>query len=100
MGRASGVAAVVDALAMPAIDGIMELLETGEGISGDSSRNRDCAQTFTTFADVRQARRSPVCDATTSGGLLIAVSPAAAPSLPSPIVGEIVDGEAGTVAVR
>jgi hypothetical protein len=40
-------------------------------------------------------RRRLVCDATTSGGLLVAVGPDAAPSLPGPIVGEVVAGEPG-----
>lgn len=101
LGRASGVAAVIDASAVPAIDGVMELLENGDGVSGGSQRNRDYAETFTTFGSgVAEARRSLLCDATTSGGLLIAVAPAAATSLPGPIVGEIVDGEPGAITVR
>ncbi|HEX4345461.1 MAG TPA: selenide, water dikinase SelD [Solirubrobacteraceae bacterium] len=101
LGRASGVAAVVDANAVPAIDGVMELLEAGEGVSGGSGRNREYAKTFTTFEHrVSEARRSLVCDATTSGGLLIAVAPEAASSLPGPVVGEIVEGEPGAIAVR
>jgi len=101
LGRASGVAAVIDASAVPAIEGVMELLAGGDAVSGGSARNRDYAETFTTFGrDVPEARRSLVCDATTSGGLLIAVAPEAAPSLPGPIVGEIVDGEPGAITVR
>jgi len=101
LGRASGVAAVIDASAVPAIDGVMELLEGDDAVSGGSRRNRDYAETFTTFADgVTESRRRLVCDATTSGGLLVAVAPDAASSLPGPIVGEIVAGEPGAVAVR
>ena len=44
--------------------------------------------------------RRLVCDATTSGGLLIAVAPAGAMSLPGPVVGEIVAGEPGAISVR
>jgi selenide,water dikinase len=101
LGRASGVAAVIDAAAVPAIDGVLELLEGDDAVSGGSRRNREYAETFTTFAqDVPESRRRLVCDATTSGGLLVAVTPAAAASLPGPVVGEIVAGEPGAIAVR
>ena len=49
LGRASGVAAVIDASAVPAIDGVLELLAGDDGVSGGSRRNRDYAETFTTF---------------------------------------------------
>jgi selenide, water dikinase len=101
LGRASGVAAVIDAAAVPAIDGVLELLWTNEAVSGGSRRNRDYAETFTSYRPgVDEARRRLLCDATTSGGLLVAVAPEAAPALPGPIVGEIVDGEPGAIAVR
>ncbi|MDQ3631415.1 MAG: selenide, water dikinase SelD, partial [Actinomycetota bacterium] len=101
LGRASGVAAVIDAAAVPAIDGVIELLEGDDAISGGSRRNRDYAETFTTFGPgVAEARRRLVCDATTSGGLLVALVPEAALSLPGPVVGEIVAGEPGAIAVR
>ncbi|MFP5363495.1 MAG: selenide, water dikinase SelD [Thermoleophilia bacterium] len=101
LGRASCVAAVIDAAAVPAIDGVLELLEAGDGVSGGSRRNRDYAETFTRFARaVPESRRRLLCDATTSGGLLVAVAPDAAASLPGPVVGEIVAGEPGAVAVR
>ena len=101
LGRASGVAAVVDAAAVPAIEGVLDLLEADDAVSGGSRRNRDYAETFTSFAaDVPESRRRLVCDATTSGGLLVAVAPEAALSLPGPVVGEVVAGEAGAIAVR
>ena len=101
LGRASGVAAVVDASAVPAIEGALELLAGDDAVSGGSRRNREYAATFTSFAaDVAESRRRLVCDATTSGGLLVAVAPAAAPTLPGPVVGEIVDGEPGAISVR
>ncbi|HEV2777435.1 MAG TPA: selenide, water dikinase SelD [Solirubrobacteraceae bacterium] len=101
LGRASGVAAVLDAAAVPAIEGVLDLLEADDAVSGGSRRNRDYAETFTSFAaDVPESRRRLVCDATTSGGLLVAVAPEAASSLPGPVVGEVVAGEAGAIAVR
>ena len=51
LGRASGVAAVIDAPAVPAIDGVMDLLEGDDAVSGGSRRNREYAETFTTFAE-------------------------------------------------
>ncbi len=101
LGRASGVAAMIDSTTVPAIDGVLELLEGDDAVSGGSRRNREYAEAFTTFAeDVAESRRRLVCDATTSGGLLVAVAPEAAPSLPGAIVGEIVAGEPGAIAVR
>jgi selenide,water dikinase len=101
LGRASGVAAVVQASAVPAIDGVLELLGSNDAVSGGSRRNREYAATFTTFADgVEPARERLICDATTSGGLLVAVAREAAGALPGPIVGEIVTGEPGAIAVR
>jgi len=101
LARASGVAAVIDASAVPAIEGALELLQGDDAVSGGSRRNRDYAETFSTFGDdVAEARRRLVCDATTSGGLLIAVAREAASSLPGPIVGEIVAGEPGAITVR
>jgi selenide,water dikinase len=98
---ASGVAARVDAAALPALDGALELLEGEDAVSGGSARNREYAATFSSFAEaVPEARRRLVCDATTSGGLLVAVAPQRAAELPGAVVGEIVDGAPGTIAVR
>ena len=56
---ASGLAAEVDAAAVPAIDGVEELLRGGDAVSGGSRRNREHAETFTRFADdVEEWRRS------------------------------------------
>jgi selenide,water dikinase len=101
LARASGVAAEVDAASVPAIAGVLELLADDEAVSGGSRRNREYAQGFTTFGDgVEEARRRLVCDATTSGGLLVAVAPERAASLPGPVIGAIVAGAAGTIVVR
>jgi selenide,water dikinase len=98
---ASGVAARVDAATVPALDGVLELLEGDSAVSGGSARNREYAETFTSFtSSVPEARRRLVCDATTSGGLLVAVAPERAGDLPGPVVGEIVGGAPGTIAVR
>ncbi len=101
LGRASGVAAVIDAAAVPAIDGVLELLAGDDaGLGRQPPQPRLRRDVHDVRPDVDEARRRLVCDATTSGGLLVAVAPEAAPSLPGPIVGEIVAGEPGAIAVR
>ncbi|HEU4658412.1 MAG TPA: selenide, water dikinase SelD [Capillimicrobium sp.] len=101
LARASGVAAEVDAAAVPAIDGVQELLEADGAVSGGSRRNRAHADGFTTFADtVPEWRRRLVTDATTSGGLLVAVPPDRAGDVPGTAIGRLTDGPAGRLAVR
>ena len=101
LARASGVAAVIDAAAVPAIEGVERLLEDGAAVSGGSHRNRAYADGFTHWEDgVPEWRRRLVCDATTSGGLLAAVAPEAADGLPGPVVGWLVAGSPGAITVR
>ena len=98
---ASGVAAEVDAAAVPAIDGVPELLADDAAVSGGSRRNRAHADGFTTWAEAVPAwRRRLVCDATTSGGLLAAVPPGTAGGVPGQVVGRLIGGPAGAIAVR
>jgi selenide,water dikinase len=98
---ASGLAADVQAAAIPAIDGVLELLADGESaVAGGTRRNRAHAETFATFgADVPENRRWLACDAMTSGGLLVAVSTDAAGRIPGAIIGRLVAGEPGTITV-
>jgi selenide,water dikinase len=99
---ASGLSAEIDAASVPAIDGVMALLEDGgEGaIAGGSRRNRAYAEQFATFADgVPEARRWLVCDAMTSGGLLAAVPSGRADALPGVVIGRLLEGPAGTISV-
>ncbi len=100
LARASGVAAEIEAAAVPAIPGVAELLEGDDAVSGGSQRNRDYAETFTSFAsDVPEWRRRLVCDATTSGGLLVAVPVAQAEAVPGPVVGRVTAGDPGALRV-
>jgi selenide,water dikinase len=100
---ASGLAATVDAAAVPAVSGaVLELLADPEqrAIAGGTRRNRDHAEQFTSFADtVPEAQRWLTCDAMTSGGLLAAVPPDAAQALPGTLIGRLVEGPAGTISV-
>jgi selenide,water dikinase len=98
--RESGLAAELDAGAVPAIEGVEALLRSEDGVNGGSRRNAEWAAGFATFADgVEEWRRRLVVDATTSGGLLVALPADAAARVPGTVVGRLVDGEAGTVTV-
>jgi selenide,water dikinase len=101
--EASGLAAELDAAAIPAIGGVMELLADGQGrsVSGGTRRNRDHAETFTTFAaSVPEPQRWLACDAMTSGGLLAALPEARADAMSGCVIGRLVEGPPGTIAVR
>lgn len=107
--RASGVAAEIDAASVPAIDGVLELLDgdrtdagAGEGaVSGGSRRNREYAAAFTTIAGaVPEARLRLLCDATTSGGLLVTVAEDRVAAMPGAVIGRVLAGEPGTILVQ
>jgi selenide,water dikinase len=100
---ASGVAAELQAAAIPAIDGVMALLARPDelAIAGGTRRNRAHAESFTRFGDATdESRRWLACDAMTSGGLLVALPVDRAHELPGAIVGQLLEGEPGTISVR
>jgi selenide,water dikinase len=109
LAESSGVAATVEAQAVPAIEGALDLLAAEDALSGGSRRNREFVAPFTRFsADVPEHRRALLCDAMTSGGLLVAVEPGrAAPmeralALAAPEsarIGALAEGESGTIAI-
>jgi selenide, water dikinase len=100
LARESGVAAEIDAAAVPAIVGVERLLADDGAVSGGSRRNREHAAGFATFAPgVAPWRERLVCDATTSGGLLVAVAPDRAGEVPGPVIGRLVVGPPGAVSV-
>ena len=99
---ASGVAAEVQARAVPAIAGVLELLALSDGaaVAGGTRRNRAHAEEFATFASgIPEERRWLVCDAMTSGGLLAAVPAENVALVPGAVIGWLVDGPAGTIRV-
>jgi selenide, water dikinase len=98
---ASGVAAEVAARSVPAIDGVIELLaDPGLAVAGGTRRNRAHSEEFSTFAPgVDEPHRWLVCDAMTSGGLLAAVAPELAETIPGSVVGRLRDGAAGSISV-
>lgn len=99
--RESGVAVDVDAEAVPAVPGARALLAAERGISGGTRRNADWAESFTRFdAGVAGWRRWLLNDATTSGGLLVAVPAGGENQITGAVVGRVVDGSPGTIHVQ
>jgi selenide, water dikinase len=101
--RESGLAAELHADVVPALDGVERLLSGEEpaGRSGGSRRNAAWAESFAVFDDgVAPWRRRLLADATTSGGLLVAVPADAAVRVPGATIGRLLDGLAGTIRVR
>jgi selenide,water dikinase len=107
---ASGAAATIDASRVPMFDGVPELVANG-AIPGGTKRNEEAAGEYTAWSrQLDGPTRTVLCDAQTSGGLLVAVEPGSAEDLiaallaqPTPaaaVIGEIVAGETGSVEVR
>jgi selenide,water dikinase len=99
LASASGVAAEVEASAVPALDGIEELLAGAEPpIAGGTRRNREWVEPWLEWADsVPEERRWLLCDAMTSGGLLVALPAGVAG--PGVRIGRLGEGEPGRIAV-
>lgn len=99
---ASGLAAEVQADTVPAIDGVLELLALPDepAVAGGTRRNRAHAEEFTSFgAEVPEQRLWLMCDAMTSGGLLVALHTEDADRVPGPVIGKLIDGEPGLINV-
>jgi selenide,water dikinase len=97
---ASGLAAVVEAEAVPVIGGVLELLADDRAVAGGSRNNRRYAEEFATFAaGVDEVHRRLVTDAMTSGGLLVALEPGRSGQVPGPVIGRLLEGEPGTITV-
>jgi selenide,water dikinase len=95
---ASGVSVEVEAAAVPAIAGSLELLSLDEPpIAGGTRRNREWVEAFVDWdAGVPESLRWLLCDAMTSGGLLVAARDPA----PGTRIGRVLDGaEAGRIRV-
>jgi selenide,water dikinase len=99
LAAASGVAAEIDAAAIPAIDGVLALLDDDRAVAGGSRRNRADAESFTTWGSVEEPLRRLACDAMTSGGLLAAVAPSRVAEIDGWVVGRLVSGTAGSIGV-
>jgi selenide,water dikinase len=91
MALASGVSLEIDAAAVPAITGSVDLLSLDEPpIAGGTRRNREWVEQFVSWdPGVAESLRWLLCDAMTSGGLLIAAADA-----PGVRIGRVTDAEA------
>jgi selenide,water dikinase len=96
----SAVAARLESASIPRIEGVDRLLEDERAISGGTRRNLEYAQSFASFApELPASARRLACDATTSGGLLVALAPERACDVAGTQIGRIVEGEPGAVVV-
>jgi selenide, water dikinase len=96
--EASGLSAELDAAAVPALRGALELAASGRAEAGGSRRNAEDAERFTDWGgDVPPERRALLTDAMTSGGLLAAVPPGA--EMTGTRIGRFVPGEPSRIAV-
>ena len=107
---ASGVAAEIDAAAVPLFSGAVELAARG-AVPGGTERNREALAAHVTFAPgVPDATRVLLCDAQTSGGLLLAVPADRAGALIAALeregtpavarIGRLTAGTRGAITVR
>ena len=100
LARESGLAAEVTAEDVPALEGALDLLGDGVGVSGGARNNLAYAEPFTTFAPaIDEARKRLVTDPTTSGGLLVALPAARAADVGGTVVGRMLEGEPGAISV-
>ncbi|MGI8429423.1 MAG: selenide, water dikinase SelD [Solirubrobacteraceae bacterium] len=100
LARESGVAAELEAGAVPFIAGVDVLLEDERAVAGGSRRNRDHAAAYASCAPtVPEWRRRLVTDATTSGGLLVSLPAGAAADVVGHVVGRIRAGDPGEITV-
>ncbi|MFI5042706.1 MAG: selenide, water dikinase SelD [Acidimicrobiales bacterium] len=103
---ASGVAATVDAGAVPLIDGVLELARA-DVVPGGTLRNHAFVDPSSDWSDLTRPEQLLLADAQTSGGLLIATSEPGAlaaaldeRAVPFAEIGRITNGEPGTITVR
>jgi selenide,water dikinase len=94
LARASGVTAVVDAAAVPYLDGARDALKAGY-VSGGTRRNLDWVRPHADLSAIDEDEALLLADAQTSGGLLIAGEIPGAP-----VIGELVPRGEHTILVR
>src|SRR4029079_17705990 len=106
--RESGMAAELDAGALPFLPGVMDLAAAGMISSGTRSNHEFVAPALD-WGELSGTEQMVVADAQTSGGLLIAVpdgragklgSALAARGIEAPVVGVVRQGQAGAIRVR
>jgi selenide,water dikinase len=100
LAHASGVAAELHAAAVPALAGALDLLRSDEPpIAGGTRRNREWVEPWVDIdPGVPEELTWLLCDAMTSGGLLVAA--AAGSGAPGTRIGRLLEGEPGRISVR
>ena len=81
MCRASGVSAIIDPAAIPVIDPEIDELIAGGCVPGGTKDNLKLTRGTVGWRATETARKILLCDAQTSGGLLLAVAPRHLPKL-------------------
>ncbi|WP_018656498.1 selenide, water dikinase SelD [Actinomadura flavalba] len=94
LARASGVTAVVDAAAVPFLDGARESVRDGF-VPGGTRRNLAWVTPRTDFGGINEEERLLLADAQTSGGLLVAGEIPGAP-----VIGELIPAGPHPLIVR
>jgi selenide,water dikinase len=104
----SGLHAVLDASAVPVIDGVRDLLEAGM-VAGGTQRNHAFVSENVDWGSLPELEQLLLADAQTSGGLLLAVAPDATDALvdalghhdtlAAAVVGHLTDGPPGTITI-
>jgi selenide, water dikinase len=94
LGRASGVTAVIDRVAVPLIEGARQALRAG-CVPGGSRRNLDWVRPHADVAGTGEEDLLLLADAQTSGGLLIAGEIPGAT-----VIGELRPAGSATIMVR
>jgi selenide, water dikinase len=109
MAQASGVSATVWSAAVPSLPHAEQLADAGEVPGGTRSNERSLRRSVRWSEAVSASRRILLCDAQTSGGLLIAVpktdrskreSELSARDVAAYRIGELQEGPAGTIVVQ
>ena len=106
----SGVGAVVAADAVPVIAGVRELL-AADMVAGGTRRNHAFVAPEVDFGDLPESEQLLLCDAQTSGGLLLAVPARAADALvaalreraprsPPSVIGHTTEQHPGRIEIR
>jgi selenide,water dikinase len=100
MTEASGVAATVEAASVPALPGVLDLLRSDEPpLAGGTRRNREWIEPAVDWAEhVPERERWLLCDAMTSGGLLVAAPPTS--GAPGARIGSLRTGAPGSIRVE
>jgi selenide,water dikinase len=108
MARASGIAAQVEAASVPLLPGAEMLAEAGEVPGGTRSNERFLASRVRWPANLPAARQTLLCDAQTSGGLLLAVpgnevdrllGALTVKGVAGVVIGQLTEGDAGSIQV-